>query len=124
MKKFTVLLFSIGLFIHLYTALFKSSEIDMFGIALMIWSWTPYFLIWLIAIRRGRYIRAFIPTLFVLIVDLLLYTTVFHFPSSSTASLGLLWAPLWNLMLVVPVGIFVGIGIERYRKSEAVDRDE
>ncbi len=108
------LLLGFGLLLHLYTALIRSSQVDGFTIGLLIWSWMPYLLIWLIAVRRNRHVRALFPIVFVLTFDLFVHASVFHFAKSSTASLGLLWAPLWNLILIVPLGLVIGLGVERY----------
>jgi len=41
-------------------------------------------------------------------VDAWTYYEVFFHPKGSTAALALLWMPIWNPVLVVPIGAFVG----------------
>lgn len=41
-------------------------------------------------------------------IDVWMHLEIFVFPSSSTAALGLLFMPLWNLVLVIPVSYLVG----------------
>ena len=111
-------LLGLGLLLHLYTALMTSDQINAFSLGLMIWSWAPYLLIWVTTIRQSKHLRAFVPILFIFTADSLVHLAVFYSPQSSTASLGLLWAPLWNLILLVPLGMILGIGVERYFLSD------
>jgi hypothetical protein len=49
-----------------------------------------------------------------LLGDLLMHYWVFIAPAHSTAALGLLVMPLWNLMILSPIGALVVWGIDRF----------
>jgi hypothetical protein len=74
------------------------------SLALLVWSCLPYFsgLLLIFALRR-----AVIPLFGVvgpLIVDVLNHYLVFIAPLSSTGGLNLFWIPLWNMLVVQPIG--------------------
>lgn len=46
------------------------------------------------------------------VVDVAMYWSVFVQPKSSTAALGLLFAPVWKLAVALPVGGLVGLAID------------
>lgn len=85
------------------------------SLALMVWSWLPYLtgLLLRFAIRN-----AVIPTVGLagpLILDFLNYYSVYVASASSTAALGLLWAPFWNMVVVGPIGLLIGWGVSKTR---------
>jgi len=47
------------------------------------------------------------------IIDLFTYYSVFIKPGSSTASLALLWIPIWNTVIFLPLGLLIGFGIDK-----------
>jgi hypothetical protein len=52
-------------------------------------------------------------TLAIVLLDAWMYWSVFISPRGSTAALGLLFAPLWKLFILLPLGAAVGFAVER-----------
>jgi hypothetical protein len=108
-----VALAAAGFCLHSYTVLFLgdySADVSLFGFALSLWLWSllPYavgfFLYW----KLSWQLRAAGWLLCVLVMDLVMHWSVFIEPQGSTAALGLLFMPLWNLLVVGPVGALFG----------------
>ena len=95
-----------GLALHLYTALFKA-EGGMGAIAfllgLLLWSCTSYAIAAALA-WRGKPVLGLGAAAACLAADLFMHYSVFIAPKGSTAALGLLFMPLWNLLAIGPVG--------------------
>ena len=54
-----------------------------------------------------------------LLVDVFTTYAVFAKPLSSTSGLALLWMPIWNTAIVLPLGLLVGYGVEKdIKKAE------
>ena len=53
-----------------------------------------------------------------LIIDLFTHYSVFIRPESSTASLSLIWISIWNVLLILPLGLLIGLGIDRSRRKD------
>lgn len=107
-------LIAFGVALHLKEAFWESSEpLSTFSIGIFLWSLAPYMVI--LTLRKWLY-GALCAVVLVFIVDLWIYLEVFVFPGSSTASLGLLFIPLWNLLLTIPLSFFIGSKIAK-RKS-------
>jgi hypothetical protein len=103
-----------GLAIHSYIVLFKAEgDLNGFLIGLWVWSLSPYVVgAVLLRLRRNACAAAgwlVLPTM----LDAVTYYDVFINPMHSTAELGLLFAPLWNLLLLRPLGGFAGWMFER-----------
>lgn len=102
----TLALCSAGVALHLYTAFFKAEGgMDAFAFltGLLLWSCTPYAIAALLA--RGRcVVWGLGAAAACLAADLFMHYTVFVAPKGSTAALGLLFMPLWNLVVVGPAG--------------------
>lgn len=104
---------AVAMCVHGYTALVNSDDgPSLFGAALFIWSMLPYGVGSLIAMRSNALAGA-LAVLGSLVVDVLLYYSVFIEPESSTAALGLLFAPGFNLLIVLPVALLLGYLISR-----------
>lgn len=106
LKPITLALCSAGVALHLYTAVFKAEggmAAIVFLIGLFLWSCTPYAIAALLA--RGRRavwgLGAAAPCF---AADLFMHYSVFIAPKGSTAALGLLFMPLWNLVVIGPAG--------------------
>lgn len=105
-----VLIFT-GVALHLKTAFWESSEpASGFSIGLLFWSLIPYLII--IAFRKASY-GAFCAVIVVFLFDFFMHLEVFVWPGSSTAALGLLFMPLWNLVLFIPLSFLTGYFIEK-----------
>ena len=109
MKKAGFIIVAIGLLLHAHIAFFEGKEVgSTFLLALMVWSWLPY----LVSLRLILLVRRpLIPLCGVippLVMDAFNYYEVFISPTSSTAAINLLFMPLWNLVLFMPIGLLVG----------------
>lgn len=115
--NFLIILSGIGL--HSYTLLSTlNSEHTVLSIGLMLVSILPYCICLILTLTNpGFYWVSFGGALAALVVDALTYHSVFISPQSSTAALGLLFAPLWNLFLFMPIGMVLGYGIKKSRES-------
>jgi hypothetical protein len=106
----------LGLLLHAHVAIFKAEGgVSSFSLGLMIWSWLPYLaaLVLFLVVRR-----VLIPLggiTLPIVLDVLNYYFVFVSPGSSTAPLALLWMPLWNLLIFMPAGMFVGWILSKMR---------
>lgn len=105
-KTMTLALCGAGVALHLYTAVFKAEGglgAVAFLIGLLLWSCTPYAIAAVLA--RGRHaVWGLGAAAACLAADLFMHYTVFVAPKGSTAALGLLFMPLWNLLVVGPAG--------------------
>jgi len=94
-----------GFLFHTYIHVAKA---EWFSVGFWLWAVSPY-LVALIILLRFRNAHATIGALvFPIVVDMAMYHSVFVSPRGSTAGLGMLFAPLWNLVLFVPLGAFAG----------------
>jgi hypothetical protein len=73
-----------------------------FVAGLFAWSMFPYLLLSALFLRPAWKMAASLAALAVLLGDCWMHWAVFFDSTSSTAVLGLLWMPLWNLLLVGP----------------------
>ena len=109
------LLIVAGLGLHVYVSFVDASEVSPFALGLLAWSALPYVAAFVLALIAGRAMVGLLATALVLAVDAWTYYEVFLDPTASTAALALLWMPLWNLVLVVPLGAGVAWGWLRAR---------
>jgi hypothetical protein len=108
----------LGAIIHLEEVLLESSEpTTWFSIGMFLWSLIPYCVI---LILRSSLYGAFCAAVGVFVLDLWIHVDIFVFPTSSTAAIGLLFMPLWNLIIVIPFTYFVGSIIEKHVQSVQV----
>ena len=98
-----------GLLLHLFTVTFRGEgDLDWAGLGflagLLVWSLVPY-LVWAsVALIKRHMDPAIGGAAATLGFDLYMHYSVFVSPTGSTAALGLLFAPLWNLLLFGPIG--------------------
>jgi hypothetical protein len=97
-----------GVALHLYTVAFQAEgRFSFFLAGLFLWLCAPY------AVALGLLLMAKKPVLAAgyaaasLGLDIFMFVSVFVRPSSSTAALGLLAMPFWNLVLFGPAGAFI-----------------
>lgn len=121
-EKFTLTLSAAGILLHLYTALFLADGgLSWFLLGLAVLSCLPY----AIAVALARIRRASVLSLgwaiASLLADLYMHYSVFVAPKGSTAALGLLFMPVWNLLVVGPAGAVLLWGCHRLltRRSRA-----
>lgn len=106
-----------GVVLHLKTAFWESADPGSgFTIGLLLWSLLPYLVVEL-AGRKSSW-GALCAAVVVFLSDLYVHLGVFVWPGSSTAPLGLVAMPLWNLVLLVPVPLLVGYVIEKRNRKK------
>ena len=106
MRQIVYFLIFLGTALHLKAEFWESSDPgSLFSIGVLLWSLVPYLVIFIF--RKFTYGSLCAATL-VLAFDLWMHLEAFVFPSSSTAALGLLFMPLWNLVIIIPVAYLVG----------------
>ena len=112
----------LGVALHAYTALFKAEGgFSTFLVGLVVWSCLPYAVAALVATRGKRPAIALGAALGALAGDLFMHYSVFVAPKGSTAALGLLFMPLWNLLLLAPAGAVVAWALARWRRQARSD---
>jgi hypothetical protein len=100
-----------GLALHLYTVAFKSSGgFNVFLVALFFWSCTPYAIAAVLARFKRTQALAAGAAAACLVGDAVMHYGVFIAPKGSTAALGLLFMPMWNLVAVGPLGALLAWG--------------
>jgi len=112
LMAYTLLLF--GVTLHTYTNFFA---IESPSLGWWLWPLTPYLAgaIMLFLFKRPHATAGAL--LIPAILDAGNYYSVFIHPTSSTAALGMLFVPLWNLLLFVPLGGAIGWWIGRRRAA-------
>ena len=116
-QKATGVLIIGGIILHLYTVFWKSADpFSSFSIGLLVWSLLPYAAIVFVSGKTSY--GALCAVIIVFLFDLFMYMEVFVWPSSSTAALGLLFMPLWNLALFVPLSFLLGYFMEKRLKKK------
>lgn len=106
LKPIILALCGAGVALHLYTAVFKAEggmAAIAFLIGLFLWSCTPYAVAAVLA-RGRRAVWGLGAAAACIAADLFMHYSVFIAPKGSTAALGLLFMPLWNLLVIGPVG--------------------
>ena len=105
-----------GLILHLKTAFLESAgPIDSFIIKILSMSLAPYVII--IVFKKFIY-GACCAAIVVFLLDLFMHLEAFVFPSSSTASLGLLFMPVWNIVLFLPLSFLAGFIIKKIKAKK------
>jgi hypothetical protein len=103
--------------LHVVT-FFKSDDgPSAFDVGLLLWSWLPYTFCLACAFAFRNAWPVFLAGSLALAVDLVTFNDVFIHPTHSTAAIGLLFAPLVNLV-VVPLGLLLGWGLSRLFRSQ------
>lgn len=104
----------LGFALHAYIVLFESDGgFNLWLAGLLLWSWLPYAVCLALARIGKRPLHGLLGAVAALVLDACLYYSVFVAPKGSTAALGLLFAPLVNLCVSVPVGVLAAFVIER-----------
>lgn len=105
---------ALGIALHAYTVVFQSSGDggNTFLALLFAWASFPYVFCF-IALLLDHRVFAVLASVGCLAVDLAIYYSVFVAPTSSTASLGLLFAPAVNLGAVLPLAAVAALVFKR-----------
>jgi len=105
-----------GVLLHLYTVASKAERpFDGFLLGLFMWSCLPYLTAALLPKLRIRQGVAAGFAVGAIAGDLYMHYAAFWNPRSSTTPLGLLFMPLWNLVLLGPVGMLIAWALLRIR---------
>jgi len=88
---------------HAYEALSEWTP-SLFSLGVFAWSVAPYAVALAIAVVTRRPLLGIVPASLALALDLYTFIVVRYFSHSSTSALAFLAVPLWNLVLVVPLG--------------------
>lgn len=104
---------TLGILLHGYISLIKADGgPNAFTLGLLAFSAIPYAICGLVAvIGKGRPVPALTGAVGPLLSDLGLYHSVFVAPSSSTAAIALLFGPLVNITVLLPLGLLIGYGV-------------
>ena len=101
-----------GLILHLKTAFWECTDPGgRLSIRMLILSMIPYIIIF--AFRKASY-GALCAATIVFLFDLRIHLQIFVWSSSSTASIGLIFAPIVNIVLVIPLSFLVGYFIKKF----------
>jgi hypothetical protein len=106
LRKSALAVCAAGVTLHLYTALFKADggmDAIAFLIGLVLWSCPPYAIAAVLAWSRHA-VWGLGAAAACLAADVFMHYTVFVAPKGSTAALGLLVMPFWNLVAIGPTG--------------------
>jgi len=120
-RIFAIVVVVAGMLLHAWTAVFKAEGgPSAFTLGLFAWSSLPYLACLLIALRAcARSWLALCGALAALCVDFAMYYSVFIAPDTSTAALGLLMAPVINLIVVVPLAVLLAYLLGRLRGARS-----
>jgi len=95
-------LVAVALAVALHWYIGSQAESAEFSFWFFAWALSPYVMALLLSCFRATRVAAVAGVAAALCVDALTFHSVFIRPTSSTASLALLFAPLWNLLIFVP----------------------
>jgi len=97
-----------GVALHLYTFAFQvDADLSPFLVGWFLWSCAPYAIALVLLLLAKKPILAMGYSLASLGLDIFTFVSVFIRPASSTAALGLIVMPFWNLVLFGPVGALI-----------------
>jgi hypothetical protein len=103
---------------HVYEALSDWTP-SLFSFGVFVWSLAPYAVAVIIAVRTRQPLLGIVPASLALLLDLYTLIVVRYVSHSSTAALAFLALPLWNLVLVVPVGVAGAFLWLRFRNANS-----
>ncbi|SDN27830.1 hypothetical protein [Polaromonas sp. JS666] len=112
--KFTLTLSAAGVLLHVYTAVFRADGgLSWFLLGLVLLSCLPYGIAAALTRARRAHLLALGWAIASLLADLYMHYSVFVAPKGSTAALGLLFMPIWNLLVIGPAGAVAVWGCHR-----------
>jgi hypothetical protein len=112
-----LLLVLFGFVLHTYTELVEASS---FTVGFWLWSLSPYIVGGLLLVLARQPHAATGALVLPVIMDSITFYSVFVAPGGSTAALGLLFVPLWNLVIFVPLGGTVGWWVGKRLRENAL----
>lgn len=116
-EKIALALVLFGFVLHTYTNVVEASG---FSFGFWLWALSPYVaggaLFWLFRQPQATVGALILPAF----MDAGTFYSVFVAPEHSTAALGLLFVPLWNLVVFVPLGGGVGWWVGKRLRETAL----
>ena len=107
-----------GIALHSYEfTVATGSGTSSFAFWLLVWSVLPFAVAFALSQSRVGQARAAGYAWASLLGSIYMHLSVFVQPTASTAALGLLFMPLWNLLLLGPVGLLVVWGLKASSSS-------
>ncbi|MDD7986752.1 hypothetical protein PQO01_17520 [Lentisphaera marina] len=122
MKKLGITISIIGILLHMNTCFIQSETKFGFNILLLVFSSIPYISSLLILRNKKSEVIGALAPLLPIITDSIAYYSVFISPTSSTAPLALIFIPLWNLIVFMPVGIITGLIIQNSKRKKTLTK--
>jgi hypothetical protein len=108
----------LGVLLHAYQLSLASADAKpLFLAGLLIFSCLTYAIAWFLSRSKSWQLPGLGIALASLVADSFMHYSVFIAPKSSTAALGLLAMPFWNLLLTAPVGAGIGWLLARWLKQ-------
>ena len=109
-----------GVALHAVTAFVMSAgPVGTFTFQLFAFSCLPYLAMFVLATSLKRPIPGAAGASAALIADAAMFWSVFIQPKGSTAALGLLFMPVWNLLLIAPAAAAVAFVVTRGLKRDS-----
>jgi hypothetical protein len=116
-EKIAFALMLFGFVLHTYTNVVEASH---FSLGFWLWAMSPYAaggaLLWLFRQPQAAVGALILPAF----MDAGTFYSVFFSPENSTAALGLLLMPLWNLVVFIPLGGGVGWWVGKRMRETAL----
>lgn len=111
---------AVGVALHAVTALVMSAgPVGTFTLQLFALSCLPYLAMFVLATSLKRPIPGAAGASAALIADAGMFWSVFVQPKGSTAALGLLFMPVWNLLLIAPAAAAAAFVVTRRLKRDS-----
>jgi hypothetical protein len=109
----------LGVLLHVYQfSLASTTASSWMLVGLLFLSCPPYAIAWALTTSKSWQLSGLGIALACLLADCLMHYAVFIAPKSSTAALGLVAMPLWNLLVTAPVGAGLGWLIARWLRQK------
>lgn len=110
---------ALGAALHGYE---QASRPDALAVGWLLWALVPYALGLAVSLVPALRTPAIAGIAVVLLFDLYVHYAVFVNPTSSTAALALVFAPIWNTLVFGPVAMLLAWLVVRRRSAAAADR--
>jgi hypothetical protein len=100
-------------------AAYDSRSEPLYAISLLTWSLIPAAIAWLI-FRTGKHAAAICWLVAVTIFGLYVWALVIFWSHGSTDAIAFLWIPVWNSLIVGPMGAAIGVLLSRVIRSRSL----
>lgn len=110
-----------ALALHAYECLYLPSTPSMW---ILLWMMVPFLLCLLLSMFPRIRVAVIAGAAVALALDLWDHYLIFISQQSSTASLGMLFLPLWNTTIVIPIATFIARLVGRWRERLEMDEPD